>query len=92
MSDEVLFLLRSDPAACDVHVALFVSAANSYRFDSVLSPFPPTLCKIGNHGEKDIDSLVRIPNFFHVPSLLTKVLFTMLFFRGKLSHLSHRSG
>ena len=61
MSDEVLALLRSDPVACDVHVSLFVSAANSYRFDSVLSPFPPILCNIGNHGEKDIDSLVRIP-------------------------------
>ena len=61
MFDDVLVMLRSDPAACDVLVALFVSAANSYRFDSVLSPFPPTLCNVGNHGEKDIDSLVRIP-------------------------------
>ena len=59
MTDELLALLRSDPAACDVHVALFVSAANSYRFDSVLSPFPPILCSVGHHGEKDIDSLVR---------------------------------
>jgi len=60
MTDELLALLRSDPAACDVHVALFVSAANSYRFDSVLSPFPPILCSVGHHGEKDIDSLREI--------------------------------
>ena len=60
MSDELLSILRSDPAACDVHVALFVSAANSYKFDSVLIPFPPMVsCSLGNQCEKDIDSLVN---------------------------------
>ena len=94
MFEDVLVMLRSDPVACDVLVALFVSAANSYRFDSVLSPFPPTLCNVGNHGEKDIDSLVSNTNYcyyvyVYVPRLKMCIL---LCFRGKSSHHCHRSG
>lgn len=47
--------LLSDPMAADVKWSLFVSAANNYKFDSCLKPFPSQFVK---DEEKDIESLV----------------------------------
>lgn len=49
--------LKSDPMAADVKWSLFVSAANNYKFDSCLKPFPSQFVK---DEEKDIESLVII--------------------------------
>lgn len=49
--------LQSDPMAADVKWSLFVSAANNYKFDSCLKPFPSQFVK---DEEKDIESLVII--------------------------------
>lgn len=49
--------LQSDPMAADVKWSLFVSAANNYKFDSCLKPFPSQFVK---DDEKDIEALVII--------------------------------
>ncbi|MBN3311632.1 PAR16 polymerase, partial [Atractosteus spatula] len=48
--------LQSDPVAADLRCSLFVSAAQSYKRDSVLRPFPPRYVSGEN---KDFDALMR---------------------------------
>lgn len=45
--------------ATDLRWSLFVAALYSYRFDTVLKPFPPEYIK---NGEKDMKNLVRYSN------------------------------
>lgn len=45
--------------ATDLRWSLFVAALYSYRFDTVLKPFPPQYIK---NGEKDMKNLVRYSN------------------------------
>ncbi|XP_006628865.1 protein mono-ADP-ribosyltransferase PARP16 [Lepisosteus oculatus] len=47
--------LQSDPVAADLRCSLFVSAAQSYKRDSVLRPFPPRYVSGEN---KDFDALL----------------------------------
>ena len=54
--NELVTLLREAPLACDLSITLFQSAANSYKHDSLLRPFPPFFI---DNGERDIDRLVR---------------------------------
>lgn len=54
-----------DPLAADLQWSLFIAALNSYRFDSVLRPFPPMF--IGEDEEKDLKSLHALVD--DVPSL-----------------------
>ena len=59
--ERLMHVLQSDLAACDMLLSLLVSAASSYRFDSVLSPFPSDYVikkEKGEPPEKDIDGLV----------------------------------
>ncbi|XP_049291354.1 protein mono-ADP-ribosyltransferase PARP16-like [Anopheles funestus] len=53
----VLKTLIRDPAAADLRLSLFVSAAKSFRYDSCLQPFPPDFI-INN--EKSIDQLCQV--------------------------------
>jgi hypothetical protein len=57
MTRNLLKILKSDIMAADVKWSLFVSAANDYKFDSCLKPFPSQFVK---DEEKDIESLVII--------------------------------
>uniref|UniRef100_A0A182JT17 Poly [ADP-ribose] polymerase n=1 Tax=Anopheles christyi TaxID=43041 RepID=A0A182JT17_9DIPT len=53
----VLKTIIHDPAAADLRLSLFFSAAKSFRYDSCLQPFPPDFI-INN--EKSIDQLCRV--------------------------------
>ncbi|XP_070541809.1 protein mono-ADP-ribosyltransferase PARP16-like [Ptychodera flava] len=58
MSEErerVLGKLDEDPLAADIQLSLFISAAQNYRHDTVLRPFPPAF--INSEGEKDFRNL-----------------------------------
>jgi ARTD15 N-terminal domain len=57
MTRNLLKNLKSDIMAADVKWSLFVSAANDYKFDSCLKPFPSQFVE---DEEKDIESLVII--------------------------------
>jgi hypothetical protein len=57
MTRNLLKSLKRDIMAADVKWSLFVSAANDYKFDSCLKPFPSQFVK---DEEKDIESLVII--------------------------------
>lgn len=48
--------IRSDMTAADLRWSLFVAAAQNYKFDSVLRPFPP---QFQRDDVKDIERLVR---------------------------------
>lgn len=50
-------LLETDIDGCDIKFSLFVAAAQSYRHDSQLKPFPPN-CITKN--APDIDRLLKI--------------------------------
>jgi hypothetical protein len=64
MTRNLLKSLKSDSMAADVKWSLFVSAANNYKFDSCLKPFPSQFVK---DEEKDIESLVTILKKYHHP-------------------------
>ena len=49
--------IKYDPLSADLRWSLFVGALQSYRFDTVLRPFPPSFCL--DNGEKDIKRLVN---------------------------------
>ncbi|XP_035912793.1 protein mono-ADP-ribosyltransferase PARP16-like [Anopheles stephensi] len=53
----VLKTIIHDPAAADVRLSLFVSAARSFRYDSCLQPFPPDFLR---NNEKCIDQLCQV--------------------------------
>lgn len=48
-------LLEKDPKAADLKWSLFISACNTYRYDTCLRPFPPMYIK---NECKDIEALV----------------------------------
>lgn len=48
--------INADPLSADLQWSLFKGALQSYRFDTVLRPFPPSFCL--ENGEKDIKRLV----------------------------------
>ena len=54
--DMVNLCLHRDPVAADLRLSLFMSAAQSYKRDSLLRPFPPAYITSDN---KDFDHLVR---------------------------------
>ncbi|XP_050074907.1 protein mono-ADP-ribosyltransferase PARP16-like [Anopheles maculipalpis] len=53
----VLKTILHDPAAADLRLSLFVSAARSFRYDSCLQPFPPDFMQ---NNEKCIDQLCQV--------------------------------
>uniref|UniRef100_A0A182NHY5 Poly [ADP-ribose] polymerase n=1 Tax=Anopheles dirus TaxID=7168 RepID=A0A182NHY5_9DIPT len=53
----LLETIKHDPAAVDLRLSLFVSAAKSFRYDSCLQPFPPDFII---NSEKSIDQLNRV--------------------------------
>ena len=54
--------LKDDPAASDLQVSLLMAAQTSYRFDTVLRPFPPMFS--GSTPEsRDYSALVSMPMF-----------------------------
>lgn len=48
--------IQEDPKATDLKWSMFCAACQSYRYDSVLKPFPPFF--FTDSGHKDIDRLV----------------------------------
>lgn len=52
----VISCLHRDPVAADLRCSLFVAAAQSYKRDSLLRPFPPRYVTADN---KDFEELVR---------------------------------
>lgn len=50
--------IKNDKFATDLLWSVFVAALQSYKFDSLLKPFPPPFTK--EDGEKDIKSLVLL--------------------------------
>ncbi|XP_071107834.1 protein mono-ADP-ribosyltransferase PARP16-like [Haliotis cracherodii] len=67
--------IKLDPLAVDMQWSLFSSAALSYRFDTVLRPFPPMFMSSDN--EKDTKSLEQamreVPNMLRVGSSLSSL-------------------
>ncbi|KAL5004979.1 hypothetical protein ScPMuIL_018435 [Solemya velum] len=57
-STKFISRLTEDILAADLKWSLFVAALQSYRFDSVLRPYPAPFLK--ENGEKDIKSLERL--------------------------------
>jgi len=55
--------IADDKQARDLVWSLFVAALQSYRFDTVLRPFPSPF--IDADGEKDVKSLVSICKALH---------------------------
>ena len=60
IKDDLLRRLNEDLLGCDVQISLFYSAAFSYRFESILKPFPPMFNSSGDDLEKDIELLVSL--------------------------------
>lgn len=69
---EVLSQLTKDIDACDLKWTLFVSAAQSYRYDSRLSPYPAQF--ISSKDKFDIDRILelitKVPTFQKLRQLL----------------------
>lgn len=63
MLDEVKHFISSDLSAADLKISLFNAALNSYRFDSVLNPYPSTLMNPSSK-EEDVKKLVDQVYFF----------------------------
>ena len=63
--DVVEYELKRDLLAADFLTSLFWSAMCSYRYDSILRPFPPTFVEDGNE-EKKIEDLVSVCVCVHV--------------------------
>ncbi len=59
MHVQVLSLLESDPSSCEAQLTLFSAAADSYKHDSLLRPFPKEFHVQGRANERDIEELVR---------------------------------
>lgn len=57
--------LHRDPVAADLRCSLFVAAAQSYKRDSLLRPFPP---RYSRADIKDFDELVREKIWFKAPN------------------------
>jgi hypothetical protein len=56
--EEIKQLLNDDIKGADLKLSIFISAANSFKRDSLLSPFPKSY-QNGSGGIKDFDLLVR---------------------------------
>lgn len=56
-------ILEKDLNACDIKWTMFVCAAQSYRYDSRLKPFPP---KYASDELNDIDGIIN--TIINVPS------------------------
>ncbi|KAL4593068.1 hypothetical protein GN956_G27121 [Arapaima gigas] len=56
--------LHRDPVAADLRCSLFVAAAQSYKRDSVLRPFPPRYVT----EDKEFDALVRSGHLVKISS------------------------
>lgn len=57
--EELTVALTTDLSACDLKWTLFVAAAQSYRYDSQLKPFPPAY---QNESTVNIDELLNVIN------------------------------
>ena len=59
LEDELKVKLNEDVLGCDLQLSLFYCAAFSYRFESILKPFPPMFNEVKDGDlEKDVDLLV----------------------------------
>lgn len=56
--EQIKEILNRDLAAADMKLSLFISAAISYKQDSLLSPFPKMY--LSDKGEKNFERLVNI--------------------------------
>ena len=54
---DVKLLIQMDVISCDALLCLFVAAAKSYRFSSILRPFPPMY---QDRDEKNMFGLVNV--------------------------------
>ncbi|CAG5114582.1 unnamed protein product [Candidula unifasciata] len=63
---QTLFVSNKSLLSCDLLWSLFVSAARSYRFSSVLHPFPP-MYHVNSQDEKNIfalrNTVSKVPHF-----------------------------
>ncbi|XP_002731205.1 protein mono-ADP-ribosyltransferase PARP16-like [Saccoglossus kowalevskii] len=58
LRDRVIERLNEDPTGADIKFSLFFAAANNYRHDTVLRPFPPMF--LNANGEKDFRKLAKV--------------------------------
>lgn len=75
--DKIVSLIKkieNDINACDFKWTLFVTAANSYKYDSLLKPFPNAYAvnKILNINRLRED-IASVPNFSHLLSILRNI-------------------
>lgn len=61
--------LETDLEACDMKWSLFVAAANSSRYDSMLKPYPNKY-QIHESNEKLINAITNVPSF---PTVLQSI-------------------
>lgn len=58
VQERVVDLLERDLLASELKICLFMSALETYRYDSVLRPFPPV--GLRDDGSKDVQKLVSL--------------------------------
>ena len=56
LKNKLRSIIERDRLATDLKISLFSAALRSFRYDSILRPFPRIYVKL---GEKQIDLLVR---------------------------------
>jgi poly[ADP-ribose] polymerase 16 len=56
--ERVINKIEEDMLAAEIKISLFVCALESYRYDSVLRPFPPT--GLREDVTKDVQKLVSV--------------------------------
>uniref|UniRef100_A0A3Q3E5L5 Poly [ADP-ribose] polymerase n=1 Tax=Hippocampus comes TaxID=109280 RepID=A0A3Q3E5L5_HIPCM len=91
--------LHRDPVAADLRCSLFIAAAQNYKKDSLLRPFPPRYI---HKDSKDFDALVRctrlvlassrIPKTKHHMALAHWILSSKSFAYAKLCTLTQSDG
>lgn len=71
----LITILTDDLDACDFKWTLFVTAANSYKYDSLLKPFPSEYAtnKVLNIN-KLRETIATIPRFSHLLSILRNIV------------------
>ncbi|XP_005089757.1 protein mono-ADP-ribosyltransferase PARP16 [Aplysia californica] len=71
MKLDIADLIRTDIYCCDLLWCLFVSAARSYRFSSVLRPFPPMYQEGDNKNMFALKNVISsVPQFSTTPQFL----------------------
>ena len=57
---EVVQIIRREPMAVDMSLSFFAAALKSYRWDSIIKPFPPMFAGHDPDEDHDVEGLVSL--------------------------------